>query len=378
MPRIALQNDVFTEALDRLLVLYAGGHRIVCSFSGGKDSTICVELCIIAASMTGRLPVDVMMRDEEIMFPGTFEYAERMQERPEVRFHWLIANQPIVNVFNREAPYFWVFDPLLDPEQWVRKPPAIAQHIDDINIEHITIPSRFPPEPGKELYAVVGLRTQESRTRLYSIFSSKGYLTKTNPQGTRNARPIYDWTDGDVWRAIRENHWDYNIAYDSLMKMGMPRARLRIAPPTLNYHGLEELQLAARIWPKWFDRVCQRLPGVRSVTLFGKRAAQPTRHGKETWQEVFQRECIEDAPGWIADRATQYSTQILRQHARHSTTPFPDMTPCRSCFRNVGSWRALCYALYNGDPFSLKADLPYVEPEFFRAGAGRWGGIPTF
>jgi hypothetical protein len=31
--------------------------------------------------------------------------------------------------------------------------------------------------------------------------------------------------------------------------------------------------------------------------------------------------------------------------------------------------------LYMGDPFGFAvAELPYVEPEFFRPGAGTWGG----
>ena len=70
--------NVFDQAIDRLVKEYKDGHRIVVSFSGGKDSTVCLELCIIAATMTNRLPVDVVMRDEEIMHPGTYEYCERI------------------------------------------------------------------------------------------------------------------------------------------------------------------------------------------------------------------------------------------------------------------------------------------------------------
>jgi hypothetical protein len=36
--------------------------------------------------------------------------------------------------------------------------------------------------------------------------------------------------------------------------------------------------------------------------------------------------------------------------------------------------------LYLGDPFAIKTGsmLKAIEPEFFRAGAGTWGGTPAF
>src|SRR5690348_104758 len=99
MPQRTLSQNVLEATLERLCDLYEQGHRVVFSFSGGKDSGVCVELGIQAARRTGRLPIEVIMRDEEILFPGTFEYAERLANRPEVQFHWVVAHQPIINVF---------------------------------------------------------------------------------------------------------------------------------------------------------------------------------------------------------------------------------------------------------------------------------------
>jgi predicted phosphoadenosine phosphosulfate sulfurtransferase len=62
--------DVFQAAVERMVALYASGHRLVISFSGGKDSSCVLNVCLIAARETGRLPVDVVMMDEEVMFPG--------------------------------------------------------------------------------------------------------------------------------------------------------------------------------------------------------------------------------------------------------------------------------------------------------------------
>lgn len=375
-------GDVFNEALDRMLAVYEQGHRVVLSFSAGKDSGVCLELCALAARMVGRLPVEVVMRDEEIMLPGTYEYAERVAERTgEVTFHWVVANQPVINVFNRAEPYFWVFDPQLPPERWVRQPPAIAYKILEQNITSLITAQKFPPESGKDLIEVVGLRTSESAIRRAGLHSSGGYLTKPTARGTRKARPIYDWADGDVWKAIRDNRWDYNRAYDTMLRLGTPRAQMRIGPPTMSHHSIANLIVGHRGWPQWFDRVAERCPGVRTAAMFGARAVTPIRRLGESWRDCYMRECVREAPAdWIRERSETVAAHWERFHAAHSTSAFPDAVPCGACSNSVGSWKKLALAMYNGNPFSLKMAtfLPFVEPEFFRSGAGTWGGAPTW
>ena len=380
MPRKYIGKTTFDAALDRMIHIYEGGHRVVVSFSGGKDSGVCLEICIMAAQMTGRLPVEVIMRDEEIMLPGTFEYCERVAERPEVDFHWVYAGQPVINVFNRENPYFWVFDDKLPPEKWLRKPPANAYRIEEQNIEQLVTAEKFPPPEGKNLYTVVGLRTVESVNRLLGLMTSKSYLTKENRYGVRKCRPIYDWTDGDVWLAHKTHNWDYNSCYDVMQRFGYSRNQVRIAPPTLATITVNrDLKLARKAFPKWFERLSERLGGIRSASMFGLRTVRPQKRLGESWEETYKRECIEIAPKWIAERATHCMNKVQQYHSRHSTQPFPEVATCPKC-KTTGSWKALAFALYMGDPFATKTIhlQGYVEPEEFRIGAGKWGGKPAW
>ena len=379
MPKRVIGMNVFDAAHERLTNLYSEGHRLVVSFSGGKDSGVALEMCVKAAEEVGRLPVDVIMRDEEIMFPGTFEYCERVYARPEIDMHWVIANQPIINIFNREIPYFWTFDPLLNPEEWVRQPPEYAYKIPHPNIEMMTVPERFPPEEGKELIAVLGLRASESRGRNMGIQSAKSCLTQPNSHGVRNMWPIYDMRDGDIWKALYDNGWDFNEAYTVMYRLGLPKNRLRIAPPSMTTAGLSALSLAMKAWPAWFDKVSVRLPGIRSAAMYGRRACEPIRRLDETWEGCFKRTCINEAPAWIAERATRTMETTLEAHSKHSNTPMPESTMCGRCKPIIGSWRGMAKSLYMGDPFSMKdRALPYCEPEQFRDGAGTWGGKPAF
>ena len=376
--RTDLDINVFDAALERMLAVYENGDRVLVNFSGGKDSTICLEITLIAARMTNNLPVEVVMRDEEIMFPGTFEYCERVAARDEIEFHWVWAGQPIVNAFNRVEPYWWVFDETIPQEQWVRQPPSFARKINDLNIEAIATSKRFPPPEGKPLTQVLGLRTQESPQRKLGLLSSKGYLTQIIKQ-RRSCRPIYDWTHGDVWKAISENKWDYNVAYDVMLRNGISVPNMRIAPPTLTQAGMGMLQVMMKAYPQWFDRVDKRCGGLRTAAMFGKRAIEPHRKSGETWEQCFYRECVEDAPTeWIAERSLKVKDYALRAHKRKTTAPFPQKRRLQG--EQLGSWNILARYLYNGDPFAMKAMkcLKPMEPEFFRKGSGYWGGKPSF
>ena len=334
--------------------------------------------------LEGRL--DVVMRDEEIMYPGTFEYAERVARRDDINFHWLIANQAIVNVFNRAEPYWWVMDEGLDPEQWVRQPPDLdcVEHIEGKTIGHINSTARFPCAEGKAVYYVMGLRASESARRTMAVFSAGGafcYPWKDPETGMTAiwGNPIYDWKDEDIWLAINRFKWDYNKAYDVMNKMGVPKKHLRIAPPTLNQASVEHLGVAARAWPHWFDRVATRLKGVRTAAQYGGRACKPHRRYGESWEQCFMRECINEAPAdWIKERSIQAMDRTLKRHNRHATSRLPDSKKCKEC-GEIGNWRQLATFMYGGDPFSLKVGfLKNMEPEFFRKGAGFWGGKPTW
>lgn len=376
--KLNLNMNVFDAALNRLQELYEQDHTIVVSQSGGKDSTICMELAIMAADAAGKLPINVIHRDEEILFPNTYEYLDRVASRPEVNMHHVWAGQPVVNVFNRKNPYWWIFDETIPRDEWVRQPPDYAYQIEEKNINALVTKDRFPTKEGKDLLACIGLRVQESPNRRMGLFSSKGHITKPNNMGTKYLRPIYDWTDGDVWKAIQDFKWDYNHAYDVMVKHGRSKNKLRIAPLTMTTAGIPDLQLAQKAWPQWFDRVCHRLDGIRTVTQFGKISCQPRRKKGETWEDCFKRECIDDAPDWIAKRAKHVYKKQLEAHIRaNGNIPFPQINSLRA--NPIGSFKKLAMATWNGDPFALKCNaLPYMEPEEFREGSGYWGGKPTF
>lgn len=372
-------QNVFTSALDRIYSLYKKG-KVVVSFSAGKDSGVCLELAIIAARKAGKLPVHVLMRDEEIMLPGTYEYAERVANRKEVDFKWIIANQPIINIFNRKMPYFWVFDPQLDSSEWVRQPPDCAEYIEEKGIQALVSKKRYEMPEDRDLFSIMGLRANESMARRMGIFSKGGFLNQHRDHaGAYRATPIYDWKDGDVWKFIHDYGFDYNHAYDVMYRMGIARQRMRIAPPTMTTAAVNDLGVYKQAWPRWFNRVEERCPGMRTTAMFGRRAVHPIRRHGESWKDCYHRTCIDDAPEWISERAIKIMKAIQLRHTSHSTENLPESLRCNRCGSLLASWMQMAKAMYTGDPFSLKQKWAKpVEPEFFREGSGVWGGDPTW
>lgn len=124
-------TNVLEAARERIRLHYLAGDTVVVSVSGGKDSTVIMELCIQVARELKCLPVNVQTRDEEIMAPGTYEYLERVyhtRHGSDIDFRWHIAGQPIINSFNRFLPYWWVFDDRY-PDLWLRQA-AVMGHMD--------------------------------------------------------------------------------------------------------------------------------------------------------------------------------------------------------------------------------------------------------
>ena len=67
MGRLGLGINAFDAAVQRLTALYLAGDRVVVALSGGKDSTVCLELAILAARET---VIDVNSADDRRLLPG--------------------------------------------------------------------------------------------------------------------------------------------------------------------------------------------------------------------------------------------------------------------------------------------------------------------
>jgi predicted phosphoadenosine phosphosulfate sulfurtransferase len=360
-----LARDVYTVALDRVRECYERFDTVVVAFSGGKDSTVCLQLAIEAARDTGKLPVEVFHFDEECIHPETVEYVARVNAMPEVNLRWLCL--PIVhrNACSRYQPYWHPWHPE-EKHLWVRELPECAETTHPAFKWGMAIPELVPLlYPGRGLVGSIrGIRADESlrRRRVVSLRETDNWIA--GPVGfTQECSPIYDFTTLDVWFAAKLNGWDYNRAYDVMDQHGMAPSEQRVCPP-FGEEPLENLAMYAACWPELWHKMVARVPGAATASrysrteLYGYGGKRKPPDGLTFKEWCFR--LIELYPDpWKSDVARNVR-KVLDAHAKKTNRPVPEDTP--DILTGV-SWRVLAEIAARGDFKGRRANAVNTKGE---------------
>lgn len=268
--KIFKKISVYDEALNRVRYIFNEFDNIIVSFSGGKDSTVILELAIHVAKEMGRLPVPVLFIDQEAEWQGTIDLVKEVMYRPEVKPYWMQIPFKIFNCASYEQDWLYAWDKAKQ-DIWMHPQDPIAY------TENVYGTDRF-----KELFAAIGgvifngqpyanlggVRTQESPMRFGGITGALCYKDitwgKKEPKGY-TFYPIYDWSFDDVWIAIEKFGWKYNVIYDKMFNYGIPTRNMRVS----NLHhetAYRTLFFLQEVERDTYDKLCKRLPGISTFS----------------------------------------------------------------------------------------------------------------
>ncbi|MEG7070098.1 phosphoadenosine phosphosulfate reductase family protein, partial [Pseudomonas aeruginosa] len=122
--------DVHAATLSRLRLVFRNFERVCVAFSGGKDSSVTLQLALDVARELGRSPVDVLFIDLEGQYQATIDHVSEMLGHPDVRPWWVCLPLNLRNASSLEEPYWCCWEPGAEAD-WVRPLPKHPGVISD-------------------------------------------------------------------------------------------------------------------------------------------------------------------------------------------------------------------------------------------------------
>lgn len=273
MPRkLYLRQTVRDAAEQRISWIFDTFPRVVVSISGGKDSTVLLELARREAVKRGRT-VTAFFLDQEAEYAATIEHVRFQMHQPGIEPAWFQVPIRMTNATSYGESFLNAWWP---GEQWMRDREPDSIH------EAPGAPDRFYPffdwyegqqPPGT--CSLVGLRAEESLNRYRSVTrhpAIEGVPWSTKGNGVVKLYPIYDWAFEDIWTFLGREQVPYNKAYDYMWAKGFGIAQMRVSNliHEISMRALPHLQ---EFEHETFEALNKRLDGVHAAAIYAEESS---------------------------------------------------------------------------------------------------------
>lgn len=320
-----LQQNVYDAALDRIRWLFDEFENLVVNFSGGKDSTVLLNLALKVAEEKGRLPLPVMFVDQEAEWETVIGYIRRVMNDPRVKPLWYQVPIKIFNATSNTDDWLYCWEP---GKEWMRPQEPNSIKVNPTGTQrfteflNVTLHNTYGPVKAVNL---AGVRCSESPARLKGLTSYETYKGRTwgsfvNKKWEHFVMyPLYDWEDTDIWKAIHDNGWEYCRIYDCMYQHGVPMRQMRVS--NLNHEtALASALLLQEIEGDTWNRLAKRLQGINTLKHLNKHMTHVDHlpFMFKSWKE-YRDHLLETL---IAD---EHKEKFRRQFAGHDQNYVPEI-----------------------------------------------------
>ncbi len=262
--------DVVYAARERIKKIFENNLPVIVSFSGGKDSIVLADL-VYQLAVSGQIDkslVEVVFIDEEAVYDEVIELTKKWRKKfmsAGMKFTWYCIEVKHFNALNTlaEEESFICWD-RFKKDDWVRPMPnfAVKDH-----------PLLIPRKDNYQAFvgrvneiegslSIMGTRVAESIQRLTNF-------AKQITPFARDVRtsPIYDMTDKDVWKYIKDNNLEIPNVYENLYRIGTGKNQLRMSQ-FFSIDTVKSLTKLDEIYPNLMNRIKKREPNAYIVQLY--------------------------------------------------------------------------------------------------------------
>lgn len=319
MSKIYVEKNVLDASIERLNLIFQNFNHVYFSVSGGKDSSVMIQLANMVAKRLNK-KFDILFIDLEAQYQYTIKHVYELKGLSQVRDFYHIALpialrnavsmlQPKWICWEEKSKHLWVRDLPHDsinihncPFEWFRP----GEEFEDFIVEFADWYQKKYQEP---IACGIGIRTDESLNRFRTIAFQDRKVTYKNHNWTTKLRykdnyveaynfyPIYDWAVEDIWGAVSRLNLKFNYVYEMMYKNGLNIHEQRLCQPYGDdqRNGLDQFR---SIEHETWGKVLNRVNGVNFGNIYCKTTAlgniKSSKPDFMTWQEytVFLLESI--------------------------------------------------------------------------------------
>lgn len=280
MAKKYLEKNVLDATIERLEIMFENFNNIYFSVSGGKDSSVMVQLANKVATRMNK-KFDVLFIDLEAQYRHTVDHIEELKKLSQIRHFYHITLpialrnavsvlQPKWICWEEESKHLWVREMPKDsinmsncPFPWFKKGEEFEEFI-------VQFANWYQQKYQDKVGCGIGIRTDESLNRFRTIAFQDSKITfqqyhwttklKVNEKhiDVYNFYPIYDWRTEDIWGAVSKLDLKFNYVYELMYKNGVSISEQRLCQPYGDdqRNGLNQYKsLEYDTWSKVLNRV---------------------------------------------------------------------------------------------------------------------------
>lgn len=319
MAKKYLEKDVLEATMERLEIILTEFDNVYFSVSGGKDSSVMIQLANIVAQKLNK-KFDILFIDLEAQYKCTISHIEDLKKLSQIRdFYHIALPMALRNAVSVLQPK-WICWEEESKDLWVRKLPEDSINIHNCPFEWFKKGEEFEDfivqfadwyhkKYQDKVACGIGIRTDESLNRFRTIaFQDKKITYKDYNWTTKikvnekhidvyNFYPIYDWRVEDIWGAVSKLDLKFNYIYELMYKNGLSIYEQRLCQPYGDDQRNGLNQFKALEYETW-GKVLNRVNGVNFGNIYCKTTAlgniKSSKPEFMTWEEytVFLLESI--------------------------------------------------------------------------------------